>query len=480
MMVSSYWQIVFGFTANVFLTRLLDPIHYGEYALALFFASLLQLRTKISLSHAFAQHAETDGVTVGTFWGLDVSLGVGGLLLALVATGILPVLGYSSQIGTLVLLLVGIESMSSLTGVIGVYLEKNLNFKPGSLIQVFAFPLSYIPAFWLATHGLGQWSLISQAITLTVIGQVAGVVYCLIWLRPLLQMGWRFDWLLARRFVKFGATVGLTQILSDLLTRFDDFLIGTVTGTATLGFYDRAYRTAQWPTLLIGGITARTAFYTYVHLGEDRARLQKTVTLLVWSVGLIGFPLALAVFTSAPDLLRLLYGERWLPSTIFLRFLILYAIVRPIWEMAGSLFIATGKPRFSTGLVAAQLATLVITGIPLTLFYGALGTTVAVGLAFAVGFLLIEKTARSELGITILAELWQPAIAVVMVILAHTGIVRLLPLNDIALWASVVIKMLYSAVLFWGVMVLFGPSMTISRLRYIVGLIRQSTIRGMP
>ncbi|MBI3959907.1 MAG: oligosaccharide flippase family protein [Chloroflexi bacterium] len=480
MMTSSYWQIAFGFTANVFLTRLLDPIHYGEYALALFFASLLQLRTKISLSHAFGQHAKSDGVAIGTYWGLDVGLGLGGLLLALIATGILSLLGYSQQIGILVVLLVGIESLSSLTGIVGTYLEKSLNFKPGSVIQLFAFPLSYIPAFWFATHGLGQWSLISQAITGTLIAQIAGVTYCLIWLRPLLQMRWKFDWILARKFIRFGATIGMTQLLADLLTRFDDFLIGSIAGTASLGFYDRAYRTAQWPATLISGITARTAFYTYVQLGADRVRMQKTVRLLVWSVGLIGFPLALAVFTSAPDLIRLLYGERWLPSTIFLRFLILYAIARPIWEMAGSLFVAIGKPYLNTALVAVQLATLVITGIPLTLLSGAQGTTVAVGLAFVVGFLLIEKMARQELGITLFQELWLPGVGVVAVILAHVGLVRLLPLEDIQLWIRVIIKMFYSASLFLGLMLLFRPSVTISRLRYVVELIRQSTIRGMP
>ncbi len=43
---SAYWVIGFGFVANILLTRLLTPAVYGDFALAVFFATLFQLRSK--------------------------------------------------------------------------------------------------------------------------------------------------------------------------------------------------------------------------------------------------------------------------------------------------------------------------------------------------------------------------------------------------------------------------------------------------
>ena len=41
---SSYFNILFGFLANLILTRLLAPEAFGTFALAMFFFSLINLR----------------------------------------------------------------------------------------------------------------------------------------------------------------------------------------------------------------------------------------------------------------------------------------------------------------------------------------------------------------------------------------------------------------------------------------------------
>ena len=82
---ASYWAIGFGFAANILLTRLLTPEVYGEYALATFFATLFQLRTKVGLAYAYAQERSVTGEAVGTVFTLDVLLGIGGVVIGLVA-----------------------------------------------------------------------------------------------------------------------------------------------------------------------------------------------------------------------------------------------------------------------------------------------------------------------------------------------------------------------------------------------------------
>jgi len=72
---SSYFNILFGFLANLVFTRLLAPEAFGTFALAMFFFSLLNLRPKVGVGQAFAQRPTTTGKLVGTHLALDVAAG---------------------------------------------------------------------------------------------------------------------------------------------------------------------------------------------------------------------------------------------------------------------------------------------------------------------------------------------------------------------------------------------------------------------
>ena len=56
---SSYFNVGFGFLANLVLTRLLAPEAFGTFALAMFFFSLLNLRPKVGVSEAFVSVENT-------------------------------------------------------------------------------------------------------------------------------------------------------------------------------------------------------------------------------------------------------------------------------------------------------------------------------------------------------------------------------------------------------------------------------------
>ena len=126
-------------------------------------------------------------------------------------------------------------------------LDRELHFKPGSVIGSVILPLSYLPAFWLAWTGRGSLSLISQALFFALLTFVFYGAF--IWLRMRWMFGlrWRYSGSLARRFLSFGALSGVAAFLSNMVSQTDNFVVGTRNGAAELGYYDRAYRTAQWP-----------------------------------------------------------------------------------------------------------------------------------------------------------------------------------------------------------------------------------------
>lgn len=147
---SSAITLRLGFVRSILLARLLAPEAFGIFALAIFFFSLLNLRPKVGVGHAFAQRPSTTGELIGTHLALDVAAGLGSLILALIAVPILLAFGYARPVVWVALALAGVGISDSVMGTAWVLLDKELLFGRVSLVTTLAFPLSYAPAFALA------------------------------------------------------------------------------------------------------------------------------------------------------------------------------------------------------------------------------------------------------------------------------------------------------------------------------------------
>jgi len=465
--LSSCWVFGFGFAANIFLTRLLPTEAFGGFALAMFFTQLLRLQPKLGLGFAFAQHQETTGQSLGTYFLMESLAALGGVVLTLLAAPVLVYLGYPPLVAQVSVILAIAAFAEGLMWIGGNLLEKELQFTQTTLIQSITFPISYIPAFYLALHNGGIWSLVAQNLSYCVLFSACVWLAVRKRLPRIWQVRWRFRPELARRFLSFGITVGLGLFGGMLLTQLDNFFIGTFVSLAVLGFYDRAYRIAQWPSnLLIGAIT-RSVFYTYTRLQDDAVRLQKTVSMVLWLITTLALPLVLAIFITAPDLITLLYGERWLPSALFLRILVVYAVVRPLWDNAGTFFIATGKPKHTLTFVSIQVLVLACTGLPFTLVWGAIGTCVAVGLAFAVGMVLIYRTVARQISVNLGKEFGIPALVSILTLLGYFALRSVAGLDALPLATRVAVKGCYAVLTFFTLTLIFQPRATLERVAYV-------------
>lgn len=472
--LSSYLNVGFGFLANLVLTRLLAPEHFGIFALAGFFASLINLRPKAGINHAFAQRQEMSGALVGTHLVLDVGAGLASLALAGLAVPVLRALGYGADVAWVVVALAAVGVSDSFMGTAWVLLDRELDFGRTSLVTSLAFPLSYLPAFWLALRGGGYWSLIAQNAAYALLLLVGMWWMARRRLPHIWRLHWRFDPQVARSLLRFGAMVGAATMAGMFLTQFDNFLVGTFVSVAVLGFYDRAYRIAQWPSTLVTSVVNRAAFYTYARVQDDPARLQKTVTMTLWLITTLALPFALAIFAAAPDLVSLLYGPRWLPAVPFVRFLVVYSLLRPLLDLVGSLFVAVGRPKRATAVSGVQALALAATATPLTLAWGALGTCVGVGLAFAAGLLAAYRYLRRTVALALREALAAPAVGMVLALAAYVLAWQSGLLDPLPLAARLAAKSgLVVAAFFAGMLALQGRS-TVERLRYLGRLMRAS------
>lgn len=469
--MSSVCQFGLGFVANIMLTRLLFPSAFGEFALAAFFGQILRVQSKIAVGHAFTQNQELTGDTFGTLCVTETVASLAGVALTFSLAPILLYFKYSPMVVELSMALSITYLLEGLAGIAGTVLSRELRFKELSLLNMTLFPVSYIPAFWLATHGGGAWSILAHGLTYNIL------MLPLVWLTArsklphLWKMTWRFRADLCRKFLKFGATVGLGIMAALLLTQLDNFLIGTFVGVTVLGLYDRAYRTAEWPGALFQKLISHSVFYTYSKLQNDREKLEKMTTMVIWSILFLTVPVGLAVFVVAPDLLLLLYGPQWVPAATFLRILIVYAMLRPLWENAGAFFTAMGKPKTTASVNVLQALVLIGVGFPLTMKFGAMGTCAAVGLAFATGMVIFYKKFGREIPIR-LGKLLVPSLVTgLCTVLGYLALNHVARLDGFSIGLRITFRASWIVLSFWAIMFLTHPTMVGRRLLYVVKLL---------
>jgi PST family polysaccharide transporter len=351
-------------------------------------------------------------------------------------------------------------------------LDRDLHFKPGSVIGSVILPLSYVPAFWLALTGRGSLSLIGQAVAFALLTFVFYSVFIAWRMRWMFALRWRFDRAVAQRLLRFGALSGVAAFLGSMVGQTDNFVVGTRNGAVALGYYDRAYRTAQWPNLLLNTLLARSALFTYAQLKDDAARLRKSVAMVLWLIVSMAAPIALALLLAAPDLILLVYGERWLPAVPPLRLLVVAALLRPLADNAFALFIGTGRPRLAIGIGALQLAIILGLGWVLAGLYGSIGVGIAVILAYVAALTVAYRLTAEQLQLDWIGLFAKPLLAAGLVVGGYLLLNRLLPLNDWPLLVRVLGKGAYAVGGYYLVSFLLQPRETLERLRYIRRLLR--------
>jgi O-antigen/teichoic acid export membrane protein len=468
----AYWGIGFGFFANILLTRMLSPTFYGEFALAIFFYTLLQLRPKVGLGIAFAQQPTINGKSIGTYFFLDIALGIGGLALTVAAAPVLLWHGYSPSVVYIMLVLAVLSVLEACFGVFSALLEQRLHFKPGSLIGSVALPISYLPAFWLAMNGHGGLSLIAQVITFTLLSFSLHAVYIWRKMRDILTLSWRFDRELATTYLRFGVLSGVSNSTSALSQQMDTFLIGTFAGTASLGYYDRAYRMMQWPSLLLNAVLSRSALFTYARLKDDRLRRQRALNMLIWISISVTMPVTLTLLLAAPDIVTALYGEHWQPAVSIVRILFIAGILRPLWDNLSVLFIGAGHPRRALVVNLTQMVGVLLLGSLLGSLFSIEGVALAVGLSYLISLAVVIHRFGDEVDIQYWRQLGAPLAAAALTTLLYLAVVRLAPFADLPLSLRVIGKTVFVIVGYFMIILALQPALTREHIRYLYKLLR--------
>jgi O-antigen/teichoic acid export membrane protein len=336
--IQSWGSQVISFAVFSLLARLLSPQDFGLVATAGVVVTFMQIFLEQGFSEAIVQRDELESEHLDTaFWTI---LGIGTLL---------TIIGFSSadivanffnqpQLTLIVRCLSFNFLFSALNSVQAAILSRQLYFKALAIRSLLATLAGGTVGIVMAFRGFGVWSLVCQQLSF---GLVAVIT---LWRVSDWRPGFRFSKKHFLEMFSFGINIVGFNFLNFFSRHGDDLLIGYFLGAIALGYYNVAYRILLVMTQLLVRILTQVALPTFSRLKQEPEKLRNAFYSATQLSSLISFPIFISVAVLAPEIVRVVFGNKWESSIPVMQALSLVGPLHCIFFFNGSLMIAMGKP----------------------------------------------------------------------------------------------------------------------------------------
>jgi O-antigen/teichoic acid export membrane protein len=198
------------------------------------------------------------------------------------------------------------------------------------------------------------------------------------------------------------------------LDKFDDFWAGTALGEMALGYYHKAYEFATYPRRVISRPVQDVFFAAYARLQHDRPSLSKAFFRANAYVVRTGFLFSTVLVLVAPEFVKYVLGDKWLPMVSTFQLMIIYCLLDPLLVTAGNLLTACGAPQKMTRVRLAQLLFFVPAVIAGAAIWQTNGIAIAADGMLAVGLLLVYRLTRPYVDISLVRLFGVPALGLAL------------------------------------------------------------------
>jgi PST family polysaccharide transporter len=356
------------------LARLLTPQDFGLVAMATVITELAALFGAFGFTNVLIQRTRITRLQLDTvFW---ATLGLSSLLAAVVFL-LSFVSGWffaDPMVASLLQVLCITFVINGLTSVPWVVLSRSMLFQLEFLINVTTVVVRTASAVLAAWLGMGVWSLVVGA----VVGAITAVVlnFAAVPYRPRLRF---HAPLITRTWRTSGSYFGNTA-LYYASTNLDLVLIGRGLGAASLGLYQNARALTDEIRARIAIPIQHVLFPAFSALQSDIDRFRALVLRAGRMLAAVVIPIGFGVSANAPELVLVLYGQKWVAMTPVMAMFGLSAALRASTAIASPLFNARDRvgQAFRLNLVGAAI---LIAGVFVALPWGIEGVSVAVAIA---------------------------------------------------------------------------------------------------
>ena len=307
---------------SIALARLLTPEVFGLYAILVFVITTGVRSSELGLGAALIQRRDLDpaallGVAFTATFGLALALGAA---IAAAAPLVERWPGVSSDVTAPVRWLALLVVLSSLRMPAMVLLERRLAYFPLTVAETADTVTFHAVAIAAAIAGAGLWSFVMGALAARVVNLV--VLWGAARWRPTLRWSWRELAPVMKFGILFQGSI-LVAIAGDAVV---PIFVTAWSGVTGVGFLNWAATLAFLP-LQVVSIAGRVLFPALSSLQADTERFAEATARALNRVTAVLYPAAALLLAGADPVVRLIFGEAWLPAIPAVRCFCLSAII---------------------------------------------------------------------------------------------------------------------------------------------------------
>jgi teichuronic acid exporter len=326
-------QFVFG----ILITRILLPADYGLVGMILIFWAVGQTLVDSGFGSALIWKKNPTSADYSTVFYFNVSISI---ILYLIFYLLAPLIaGFYDEpklIGLIRILCLNFILLSF--GLIQqVVLQKKVDFKLMSFVNVVSSLVAGIVALYMALKGFGPWAIVVQILAKSFVTSL------LLWIFNRWRPVFIFDWLSLKELFGYGSKLTAAGLIYTIFQYLYLNIIGKLFPVEALGFYTRASQLQDFPVKTLGSVFNRVAFPVFSAIQDDNERLKNAVRKTLRTMVFFNFPMLLGLVAVADPLIEVVLTEKWLPASDYFKLLCLIGLFYSFQVINGEILKTKGK-----------------------------------------------------------------------------------------------------------------------------------------
>lgn len=299
---------------------------------------------------------------------------------------------------------------ASLKTIPSVLLERKLNFKLISTIDIIENIAFYLIAVIFAFFGFGVYSYAIATFCRSIFGLVIMYKFSP-W-----PFGFSFSSDAAKRLFKYGIPFQFNSFIAMAKDRFSNLFVAGIVGRDSFGILSWAQKGPRIPLSFMDAIM-RVTFPTFARLQEHPDLLKKSLERSIYFIAFFIFPAIAGISLLAPDIINFIPKyTKWAPAILPLYLYAINAAIAAVTTPITNAFNAVGKITLTTKLMIMWTVLTWALYPFFSLKFGFIGTAVAtliVGLSSFIVWFLSDKV----FSVNIFKVILNPLIATLIMIL---------------------------------------------------------------
>ena len=315
-------SVVVTAAGGIVLARLLTPEVFGLYAILLFVITLGVRFSELGLGAALIQRRDLDlatGLSAAFTATFALALVLGAAIMA-AAPLVARWPGVSSEVTAPVRWLALLVVLSSLRMPAMVLLERRLAYLPLTIAETADTVTFYVVALTAALAGAGLWSFVLGALA----ARAANLA--VLWTATRWRLTLRWNRRELTPVLKFGILFQGSVLIGVAGDAVVPTFVTAWSGVAAVGLLNWAATLAFLP-LQVVSIAGRVLFPALSSLQAEPERFAEATERALNRVTTVLYPAAALLLAGADPIVRLIFGEAWIPAVPAMRCFCLSAII---------------------------------------------------------------------------------------------------------------------------------------------------------